>query len=136
MAVTLWWDDELVAADAAAFAAAYARRSGFAVEELAAWGRFPEPCRCEGPDCGGWAMGHQWEEAVVEDLERRLAIGPLVDLDDHVDPPARCWRCQIDLAIYGATIIDRLIGRHLRVPPLPRGTPAEAELRAALGLEP
>jgi hypothetical protein len=52
------------------FAAAYAHRSGTTVEDLAAWGRYPAPCACGDPICEGWLMGHQWEDAIFEDLMR------------------------------------------------------------------
>ena len=48
------------------FEALYAQRSGVTVEQLHAWGRFAEPCDCGNPICEGWAMGHQWEDAIVE----------------------------------------------------------------------
>lgn len=53
--------------NAAEFEAAYAERSGVTVEQLHAWGRYAEPCDCGEPGCEGWAMGHQQEDAIVED---------------------------------------------------------------------
>jgi hypothetical protein len=52
------------------FAAAYAERSGVTVEFLREWGRFPEPCHCHDDLCDGWAMGHQWEDAIVAEAMR------------------------------------------------------------------
>lgn len=45
----------------------YAENSGLTVEALHSWGRYVEPCSCGDESCPGWAMGHQWEDALVED---------------------------------------------------------------------
>jgi hypothetical protein len=52
------------------FEAAYAARSGVTVEWLHAHGRYAEPCDCGDEVCEGWAMGHQREDAIVEDALR------------------------------------------------------------------
>ena len=44
----------------------YAARSGVTVAFLHAHGRFAEPCECGDPICEGWQMGHQWEDAIIE----------------------------------------------------------------------
>lgn len=49
------------------FAIEFAERSETSVAELRRNGRFPEPCSCGEPECRGWAMGHAWEDAIVED---------------------------------------------------------------------
>jgi hypothetical protein len=49
------------------FEAAYAARSGVTVRQLHAWGRYAERCDCGDPECEGWAMGHQWEDALAAD---------------------------------------------------------------------
>jgi len=56
------------------FEQAYAKRSGVGVEELHSYGRFAEPCECGEPGCDGWVMGHQWEDAIVEDRMRSVAL--------------------------------------------------------------
>jgi hypothetical protein len=56
--------------DAAEFERRYAERSGLTVGQLHAWGRWAEPCGCGEPECEGWAMGHQWEDAIAEDWFR------------------------------------------------------------------
>lgn len=48
------------------FEAAYAGRAGVTPEVLHLWKRWAEPCDCGDEGCEGWAMGHQWEEAIVE----------------------------------------------------------------------
>lgn len=48
------------------FEAAYAARSGVTVEFLHQHGRWAEPCDCGTETCEGWAMGHQWEDALFE----------------------------------------------------------------------
>lgn len=55
---------------AAGFEAAYAARSGVTVEGLHCHGRYAEPCKCGEDGCEGWAMGHQWEDALLEDSLR------------------------------------------------------------------
>jgi len=60
---------------AAEFEAAYAARSGVSVAWLHAHGRFAERCGCGGPACGGWAMGHQQEDAIAEDAARSGVSG-------------------------------------------------------------
>lgn len=52
------------------FEAAYATRSGVTVEFLHSWGRYAEPCGCGEPECGGWAMGRQQEDAITENMLR------------------------------------------------------------------
>jgi hypothetical protein len=59
---------------AAEFEAAYAARSGVTVGQLHQWGRYAEPCSCGEDGCEGWAMGHQFEDAIAEDAERRDAV--------------------------------------------------------------
>jgi hypothetical protein len=53
------------------FESAYASRSRVTVEQLHAWGRYAEPCDCGDELCAGWAMGHQWEDAIMEDQIRK-----------------------------------------------------------------
>lgn len=53
-------------ATAAEFEAAYAARSGVSVEFFRKRGRYPEYCACGGASCEGWVMGHQHDEAIVE----------------------------------------------------------------------
>jgi hypothetical protein len=48
------------------FAEAYASRSHTTVAELRRMGRYPQPCHCQHPDCQGWQMGHQHEDALCE----------------------------------------------------------------------
>jgi hypothetical protein len=48
------------------FESAYAACSGVSVIWLHSWGRYAERCDCGDPDCQGWAMGHQQEDAIVE----------------------------------------------------------------------
>jgi hypothetical protein len=48
----------------------YAQRSGVTVAWLHAHGRYAEPCDCGEDGCEGWAMGYQWEDAIVEDSLR------------------------------------------------------------------
>jgi hypothetical protein len=50
----------------------YADRSDTTVPALHAAGRYVEPCDCTYEYCEGWSMGHQWEDAIVEDRCRRL----------------------------------------------------------------
>jgi hypothetical protein len=50
--------------------AAYAARPGVTVEFLHSWGRYAERCNCGDPECEGWAMGHQQEDAIFEDAQR------------------------------------------------------------------
>jgi hypothetical protein len=52
------------------FEQAYAQRSGVTVEYLHQHGRYAAPCRCGGTGCDGWALGHPWEEAIIEDRQR------------------------------------------------------------------
>lgn len=52
------------------FEAGYAARSGMTVEALHAWGRYGAPCDCGEDGCEGWAMGHQWDEALFEEWLR------------------------------------------------------------------
>ena len=59
-----------VSLTAGEFEAAYAARSGVTIRQLHAWGRYAKPCDCGEPDCEGWAMGHQWEDAIIEDRLR------------------------------------------------------------------
>jgi len=54
-------------ADRDEFEAQYAARSGVTVAQLHAYGRYAEPCSCGNDECEGWAMGHQQEDAIVED---------------------------------------------------------------------
>jgi hypothetical protein len=56
------------------FEEAYAARSGVTVEFLHRHGRYAEPCDCGEDACGGWAMGHQWEDAIIEDQLRTAVI--------------------------------------------------------------
>jgi hypothetical protein len=59
----------------AEFEAAYAARSGVTVEWLHSMERFGEPCDCEEPECEGFRMGHQWEDALVEnELRKRQSL--------------------------------------------------------------
>ena len=52
------------------FEAWYAARSGITVAQLRAYGRYAEPCDCDADMCQGWAMGHQQEDAIVENETR------------------------------------------------------------------
>lgn len=60
---------------ASEFERRYAERSGVTVEQLHSWGRFPEPCHCQGHMCTGWQMGHQWEDAIIDDCVRVTSGG-------------------------------------------------------------
>lgn len=51
------------------FEAWYAQRSGTTVEALHQHGRWAELCRCS-VDCPAWLMGHQWEDALIEEQLR------------------------------------------------------------------
>jgi transposase InsO family protein len=55
------------------FEAQYAAASDVTVAQLHAWGRYAERCDCGERYCTGWAMGHQWEDAIVEDQLRGAA---------------------------------------------------------------
>ncbi len=50
------------------FEAAYAARSGVSTGWLHSAGRYAEPCDCGEPECEGWAMGHQQDDAIIEDV--------------------------------------------------------------------
>ena len=51
----------------------YAALSGVTVAQLHACGRYAEPCDCGNDDaCQGWAMGHQQDDAIVEDGLRQV----------------------------------------------------------------
>jgi hypothetical protein len=65
-----WYDNLAKLLAASAFEATYARESGGTVRDLHRFGRFAEPCDCGWEECGGWQMGHQWEDALFEDMER------------------------------------------------------------------
>lgn len=52
------------------FEAVYAARSGVSISQLHSWGRYAERCDCGEADCEGWAMGHQQEDAVMENAAR------------------------------------------------------------------
>lgn len=54
----------------------YASRSGITVEQLHRWGRYTEPCDCDDPACEGWIMGHQQEDAIVENDIRAGSPNP------------------------------------------------------------
>jgi hypothetical protein len=64
-------DPFVPAITAAAFEAAYAARSGTTVAGLHRLGRYAEPCNCGDDDCEGWALGHQQEDAIVENAGRK-----------------------------------------------------------------
>jgi hypothetical protein len=49
----------------------YAERAGVTVEYLHSIGRYGETCACGAKECEGFAMGHQWEDAIVENSYRR-----------------------------------------------------------------
>ena len=64
-----WYDNLATLLEASVFEHAYAEASGITVRELRLSGRFPEPCaNCDYKVCHGWKMGHQWEDAIVDDL--------------------------------------------------------------------
>ena len=63
-----WYFDLATLLAASAFEATYARASGGTVRDLHRFGRFAEPCDCGWEECEGWQMGHQWEDAIVEDF--------------------------------------------------------------------
>jgi hypothetical protein len=70
---TPWWQDPVQREKAAAFAAAYAARSGLPPDWLAEYGRYAEPCdpsRCGDEECESWQMGYPWEDAITEDQQR------------------------------------------------------------------
>jgi len=52
------------------FEAAYAAMSGVTVAFLHRWGRYAAPCDCGDSMCEDWVMGHQWEDAIMEDQLR------------------------------------------------------------------
>jgi len=56
------------------FAEWYAYQSHTTVDTLAWWGRFPESCDCGEPDCTGWAMGYQHEDALADDVQRTRVL--------------------------------------------------------------
>lgn len=56
---------------AAAFEAAYARRSGLTVAQLRSYGRVVRPCHCGEPGCEGW----QSVSAELAALDDELAAG-------------------------------------------------------------
>lgn len=66
-----WWMSRAFDSRADEFTLRYAERSGIPVDLLRSWGRFAEPCHCQAHMCEGWQMGHQWEDAIVEDAIRR-----------------------------------------------------------------
>jgi hypothetical protein len=66
-----WWHDLGKLLGASLFEAEYCERSKEAmgsVTTLRTWGRYPEPCDCGLPECEGWRMGYQWEDAIIMDL--------------------------------------------------------------------
>ena len=65
-----WWVDLALLLEASTFEADYAKRSGITVHQLHVYGRFAEPCDCDFTGCTGWQMGHQWKDAIVEDIGR------------------------------------------------------------------
>jgi hypothetical protein len=66
-----WYADLAKLLEASVFEHGYAEASGITVRQLRQWGRFPEPCgNCDYTVCHGWKMGHQWEDAIFEDMER------------------------------------------------------------------
>ena len=58
------------------FEAAYAARSGMTVAFLHENGLYAEPCDCGEEICEGWAMGRQWEDAIIEDQLRAAGRRP------------------------------------------------------------
>jgi hypothetical protein len=68
-----WYADLTLLLEASVFEADYAKASGIMVRQLHQWGRFAEPCDCGEDGCIGWAMGHQLEDAIVEDEVRCLS---------------------------------------------------------------
>lgn len=80
LAARLWWRYTVRRRrrrlSAAQFEAAYAERSSTTAAQLHAWGRYAEPCDCREEGCEGWAMGHQWEDALLED-SLRAADAPI-----------------------------------------------------------
>jgi hypothetical protein len=69
------------------FEAAYAGRSGVSVGFLHSRGRYAERCDCGEPDCEGWAMGHQQEDAIAENAPkpRPWAVGEIVHPASLID---------------------------------------------------
>jgi hypothetical protein len=66
-----WWHDTGELLSASLFERGYAQRSDVPVPFLHSWGRWPEPCPgCDYEHCTGWVMGHQWEEAHLEQAAR------------------------------------------------------------------
>jgi hypothetical protein len=66
-----WYADLTNVLEASVFEQEYARASNVTVQELhIRWGRFAELCDCDDSYCLGWQMGHQWEDAIFEDMER------------------------------------------------------------------
>lgn len=68
-----WWHDVARVLDASRFEVTYAKASSITVKMLHEWGRFAEPCACRTGGCQGWQMGHQWEDAIFDDLTRRAS---------------------------------------------------------------
>ena len=69
-----WYTHLATLLEASVFERAYANRAGVEPSDLRDWGRFPEPCDCGEDMCEGWAMGFQWEDAIVEDVERNVRV--------------------------------------------------------------
>lgn len=66
-----WYIDLALLLEASTFEADYAKLNGCTVHQLhVERGRFAEPCDCDFTGCTGWQMGHQWEDAFVEDMVR------------------------------------------------------------------
>lgn len=53
-----------------AFEQRYAAACLLTVADLHYHGRYGETCDCGEPECEGWAMGHQHEDALMEDALR------------------------------------------------------------------
>jgi hypothetical protein len=73
-----WWHDVEKLLDASVFEAEWCAGSGFTTGDLHLWGRWPEPAdpaSCDDPDCAGWHMGHQQEDALVAEMVRRSLVG-------------------------------------------------------------
>ena len=54
------------------FEAQIAQRCGLTVGQFHARGRYPEPCHCGEDYCEGWQLGHQREDAILENELRDM----------------------------------------------------------------
>jgi hypothetical protein len=75
MSDVLGWGQDATREDEAAltreqFEVRYVANSNLTIAHFRAWGRYVEPCDCGDEICDGWQMGHQYDDARVEDAMR------------------------------------------------------------------